>query len=67
MHTIPLYDEKTVSRIGSPADPQALNMYRVSPAIAEIAALREKYDLHMKAVRLTGDEFRPDEKGFIRE
>lgn len=63
----PLGDTKTVLLIDSWKDQAALDMHHASPMMAEIAALREKYDLHMKVERYIGDESRPKETRFIRE
>ncbi len=57
----PLYDEKTVLLIDSWENQEALDIHHASPMMAEIAALREKYDLHMRVERYseiinTGDE-----------
>ncbi|MBQ6265067.1 MAG: antibiotic biosynthesis monooxygenase [Clostridia bacterium] len=51
---IPLEQNDTVLLIDSWKSREALDIHHASPMMAEIAALREKYDLHMKAEIYTG-------------
>ena len=37
-------------------DQAAIDLHHASPMMAQVAALREKYDLHMKAERFVSDE-----------
>ena len=37
-------------------DQAAIDRHHASPMMAEIAALREKYDLHMKVERFVSDD-----------
>lgn len=66
---LPLGDPETVMLIDIWVDQQALDRHHGSPMMKEIAALREKYDLHMRAERYVTDENGlPDEdKKFIRK
>ena len=48
----PMNDPETVLLIDSWSSQEALDIHHASPMMAQIAALREKYDLHMKAERL---------------
>lgn len=54
----PMEDEETVLLIDKWKDQQALDIHHASPMMEKIAALREKYGLHMKVER-----YRTDEKG----
>lgn len=47
----PMNDPETVLLIDSWSSQKALDIHHASPMMAQIAALREKYDLHMKAER----------------
>ncbi len=66
---IPLNDPETVLLIDSWADQEALDVHHASPMMGEIAALRNKYDLHMKAERYVSDEggFSAHDRSFIKE
>lgn len=64
---MPIFDKKTVLLIDSWKNQKALDIHHASPMMAEIAALREKYDLHMKVEKYIGDDSQPDDKQFIRE
>ena len=66
---VPLDDEETVMLVDAWRDQSAIDRHHASPAMAKIAQLRDKYDLHMRVER-----FKPDEDGvpkrdqsFIRE
>ena len=52
----PMEDAETVLLIDSWRDQAALDLHHASPMMGRIAALREKYDLHMKVER-----YRPDD------
>ena len=52
----PMDDPETVLLIDSWADQQAIDAHHASPRMAELAALRDKYDLHMKVERYRSDE-----------
>ena len=50
---IPVKDPETVLLIDSWKDQASLDIHHASPMMAVIAALRDKYDLHMEAERFT--------------
>ena len=52
----PMDDPETVLLIDQWRDQAAIDVHHASPMMAQIAALREKYDLHMKAERFASDE-----------
>ena len=52
----PLDAPETVLLIDQWRDQAAIDLHHASPMMAQIAALREKYDLHMKAERFVSDE-----------
>jgi len=66
---IPMNLPETVLLIDSWKDQDAIDKHHASPMMGEIAALREKYDLHMRVERYISDEGGvPDhDKSFIRE
>ncbi len=60
---IPMNDTETILLIDSWRDQEALDMHHASQMMTELAALREKYDLHMTAERYRSiDEQNPDEQ-----
>ncbi|MBQ7661716.1 MAG: antibiotic biosynthesis monooxygenase [Clostridia bacterium] len=50
-YILPLADSETVLLIDAWKDQAALDAHHASPLMAEISALREKYDLHRKMAR----------------
>lgn len=62
-----LSDPETVLLIDSWKDQAALDAHHASPMMAKIAALREKYDLHMKVERFVSAEGNDADKSFIRK
>ncbi len=52
---IPLGDPETVLLIDSWEDQEAIDRHHASPMMKELAALREKYDLHMTVERYISD------------
>ena len=62
----PLDDPETILLIVSWKDQAAIDAHHASPMMAQLAALREKYDLHMTAERFMSEEIGTDE-GFIRK
>ena len=62
----PLHNNKTVLLIDSWENQDALDAHHASPMMAEIAALRERYDLHMRVERFVGAENHADD-AFIRK
>ena len=62
----PLDDPETVLLIDSWADQAAIDAHHASPMMAQLAALREKYDLHMSVERFVSEAYAADER-FIRK
>lgn len=62
----PLNDPETILLIDSWADQAAIDAHHASPMMAQLAALREKYDLHMTVERFVSDDLGTDEK-YIRK
>ena len=64
----PMNDPETVLLIDSWKDQESLDIHHASPMMETIAALREKYDLHMRVERYVSDnEGIPDlDSKFIR-
>ena len=56
----PMDDPETVLLIDQWRDQAAIDVHHASPMMAQIAALREKYDLHMKAERFVSDDALPE-------
>ena len=52
---IPLQDSETVLLVDSWENQEAIDRHHASPMMKEIAKLREKYDLHMRAERYVSD------------
>lgn len=52
----PYEDEETVLLIDSWESQEAIDVHHASPMMADIARLREKYDLHMKVERYRSDD-----------
>lgn len=65
----PMDDEETVLLIDSWDNQHSIDVHHASPMMAEITALREKYDLHMKVERYVSDEtgIPTADTAFIRE
>ena len=64
---ISLDDPETVLLIDSWADQAAIDVHHASPMMATIAALREKYDLHMTEERYTSINDNAEDERFIRK
>lgn len=64
---IPMQDEKTVLLIDSWENQQALDVHHASPMMQTIAALRDKYDLHMRVERYVSDNETTQDDKFIRK
>ena len=62
----PLNDPETILLIDSWRDQKSIDSHHASPMMARLAALREKYDLHMTAERFVSDSLGTDE-AFIRK
>ena len=56
----PMEDPETVLLIDQWRDQAAIDVHHASPMMVQIAALREKYDLHMKAERFVSDDALPE-------
>ena len=61
-----IYTE-TILLIDSWSSQDALDIHHASPMMAQIAALRKKYDLHMKAERYISADTPESENQFIRK
>ena len=64
---LPMNDPETVLLIDSWEDQVAIDLHHASPMMGKIAALREKYDLHMRAERYIDAETPDTEERFIRK
>ena len=64
----PLDDPETVLLIDAWRDQAALDAHHATPMMEQLAALRDKYDLHMRAERYVSDDAgAPDrDAAFIR-
>ena len=63
----PLDDPETILLIDSWESQEAIDIHHASPMMATIAALREKYDLHMTVERYVSAETPETENRFIRD
>ena len=63
----PLDAPETILLIDSWRDQAAIDAHHASPMMAAIAALREKYDLHMAVERYVSTEENEADRRFIRE
>ena len=63
----PFDDPETVLLIDSWEDQAAIDAHHASPMMGTIAALREKYDLHMTVERFVSAETPASEDRFIRK
>ena len=63
----PLDDPETILLIDSWTDQAAIDIHHASPMMATIAALREKYDLHMTVERFVSVEENTEDERFIRK
>ena len=62
----PLADPETILLIDSWRDQAAIDAHHASPMMAQLATLREKYDLHMTVEKFTSEDIGDDQQ-FIRE
>lgn len=68
MNTIsPLENPETILLIDSWSSQEAIDLHHASPMMETIAALREKYDLHMSVERYVSAETPETDGRFIRE
>ena len=63
----PLDDPETILLIDSWENQEAIDIHHASPMMATIAALREKYDLHMTVERYISAETPETESRFVRK
>lgn len=63
----PLDDPETILLIDSWTDQAAIDVHHATPMMATIAALREKYDLHMTVERFMSAEENEADRRFIRK
>ena len=65
----PMEDSETVLLIDRWRDQAAIDAHHASPMMGQIAALREKYDLHMRVERFLSDEqgMTDNDKRFIKK
>ena len=63
---LPMNDPETVLLIDSWRDQSAIDAHHASPMMGQLAALRDKYDLHMTVERFVSEELGTDEQ-FIRK
>ena len=63
----PLEDPECILLIDAWEDQAAIDAHHASPMMKTIAALREKYDLHMTAERYVSAEDNPADEKFIRK
>ena len=63
----PLDDPETILLIDSWRDQAAIDAHHASPMMQTIAALREKYDLHMTVERYVSAEENASDEQFIRK
>ena len=62
-----LDDPETILLIDSWASQEAIDAHHATPMMATIAALREKYDLHMTVERYTSTDMPESDDQFIRQ
>ena len=62
-----LDDPETILLIDSWASQEAIDAHHATPMMATIAALREKYDLHMTVERYTRADMPETDNQFIRQ
>ena len=62
-----LDDPETILLIDSWASQEAIDAHHATPMMATIAALREKYDLHMTVERYTSADMPETDNQFIRQ
>ena len=63
----PMDDPETVLLIDRWRDQKALDDHHASELMGEIAALREKYDLHTRAERFTEERMEERDSSFLRK
>ena len=63
----PANDEETVLLIDKWENQNAIDEHHASPMMAQIAILREKYDLTMKVERFLSEDMPETDNKFVRE
>ena len=63
----PMNDPETVLLIDAWRDQAALDAHHASPMMAQIASLRDKYDLHMRVERFVSDSGQVTDDAYIRK
>ena len=65
----PMDDPETVLLIDRWRDQAAIDAHHASPMMGQIAALREKYDLHMRVERYVSDDrgMTDNDRKFVKE
>ena len=63
----PINQPETVLLIDSWQDQEAIDAHHASPMMAQLAALREKYDLHMTAERYISADAPDSDDRFLRK
>ena len=64
---LPMGDPETVLLIDAWRDQAALDVHHASPMMGQIVALREKYDLHMRAERYVSAEAPASDDKFLKK
>ena len=64
---VPLEDPDTVLLIDAWEDQDAIDIHHASPMMETIAALREKYDLHMTVERFVSIDGNAADEQFLRK
>ncbi|MBR0464260.1 MAG: antibiotic biosynthesis monooxygenase [Clostridia bacterium] len=65
-YCVPLEDPETILLIDAWEDQDAIDAHHASPMMRTIAALREKYDLHMAVERYVSAEENLEDEKYIR-
>lgn len=63
----PMDDPETVLLIDSWRNQKALDIHHALPLMAQIASLRDKYNLHMKVERFRTDDELTQDEAYIRK
>ena len=63
----PLDDPETILLIDSWTDQAAIDAHHQTPMMQELAKLRDKYDLHMRAERFISNEMPAEDSKFLRK
>ena len=65
-YCVPLEDPETILLIDAWEDQDAIDAHHASPMMRTIAALRDKYDLHMAVERYVSAEENLEDEKYIR-